>query len=57
MHAYEIYWFLTWIIMPIVVGVGAILYGQHEVDQSQKATDLRLAAIARELERRATAAE
>ncbi|SDP65416.1 hypothetical protein [Phyllobacterium sp. OV277] len=57
MLTYEMVWIGTWAVMVIAMVAGAIMYGLHEVDQSQKKTDLRLAAIARELERRATAAE
>ncbi|EJM98709.1 hypothetical protein PMI41_04469 [Phyllobacterium sp. YR531] len=57
MFAYEIYWVLTWIMMPLFVTVGALLLGNHEVKQSQKDTDILLANIAHELKRRATPAE
>ncbi|WP_271893605.1 hypothetical protein [Candidatus Phyllobacterium onerii] len=40
-----------------IISVGAILVARHEVNQSQKETDDRIAEITRELKRRATPAE
>ncbi len=53
MLAYGIYW----ILMPLVVAIGAIALAYYEAKQSRKNTDVRLAAIAHELKRRATPAE